>query len=388
MPQHHWTLTDVATRTWLDKFSAVPGHDCQLAGSGNWSIRKETLHGGLSDGVDVVDLDNGRLAVSILPTRGMGLWRGECDGVELGWKSPVQQPVNPAFVNALERGSIGWLAGFNEWLCRCGLDANGPPTGEGGDHTTLHGRIANIPAHRVTVAVDTDGPGTLSVTGVIDETSMFGPCLRLTSTVKTAAGSNRLTIIDEITNLKSSPGDVELLYHINQGAPLLEAGAKLVAPVAEMCPRNARAAEGLDSYDTYLGPTQGFVEQVYFFDLATDAAGQTGILLKNAAGDRGLSLHWNKRQLPYFCQWKNTQATADGYCTGLEPSTNFPNAKGYEREQRRVISLPPGETYRIEFDIAVHCQAAIVAAASNEILSLQKQPATIHRQPLPNWAST
>lgn len=388
MPQQNWTLTDVATRTWIEKFTVGASADFKLAGSSNWSIRKERLRGGLSDGVDVIDLDNGQLSVSILPTRGMGLWRGHCDGVTLGWQSPVQQPVNPAFVNALERGSIGWLYGFNEWLCRCGLDAMGPPGGEGADHITLHGRIANIPAHQVTVAVDPDGPGTLSVTGVVDETTLFGPCLRLTSTVKTAAGSNRLTIIDEITNLKATPGEVELLYHINQGAPLLEAGSKLLAPAVEVCPRNARAAEGIETYDTYLGPTTGFAEQVYFYDLATEPTGRTGVLLKNAAGNQGLSLSWNKKQLPYFIQWKNTQAAADGYCTGLEPSTNYPNFKNYERDRGRLISLPPGETYRIEFDIAVHGTAEQVAMASQEILMLQEQPATVHRQPLSKWASS
>lgn len=382
-----WTLTDVATRTWLENFEAVPANALSLAGSDNWSIRKTRLHGGLSDGVDVVDVHNGRLSVSLLPTRGMGLWRGECDGVELGWKSPVEHPVNPAFVNALERGSIGWLYGFNEWLCRCGLDANGPPTGDGAAHSTLHGRIANIPAHRVSVEIDNEGSGNLAVTGVIDETTLFGPCLRLTSTVKTAAGSNRITVIDEITNLRGTNADVELLYHINQGAPLLGAGAKLVAPVTEMCPRNARAAEGLDTYDTYLGPTAGFAEQVYFFDLATDHSGRTGILLKNAAADQGLSLSWNKQQLPYFIQWKNTQAAADGYCTGLEPSTNYPNPKGFEKEKGRVISLPPGETYRIEIEIAVHGTAASVKAAESEVNALQTQPPVRHRSPLPQLAA-
>lgn len=385
--QAKWTLTDVSSRAWVESFEARPGQPCELAGSSSWSIRKERLHGGLSDGVDVVDFCNGRFSVSILPTRGMGIWRGDCDGVSLGWQSPVENPVNPAFVNALERSSIGWLYGFNEWLCRCGLDANGPPTGTGADHTTLHGRIANIPAHKVFVEIDTDGDGTLSVTGVVDETTLFGPCLRLTSTVTARAGSNRLRIIDEITNLKATPGDVELLYHINQGAPLLGNGSKLVAPVAEMCPRNARAADGVDSYDTYLGPTTGFVEQVYFFDLAGDETGQTGVLLKNAAGDQGISLHWNKRQLPYFSQWKNTQAAADGYCTGLEPSTNFPNAKSYEREQGRVISLQPGESHRVEIEVVVHSTSGMVRAAEAELRELQRQPAAIHRSSVPKFAS-
>src|SRR5579862_7070260 len=192
MANHNWVLTDVARRIWREEFHAAAGVDVKLAGSDNWSIEKCRLRGGLSDGVDVVELNNGRLSVAIVPTRGMGLWRGTCDGLELGWRSPVALPVNPAFVNAGERGGIAWLAGFNEWICRCGLDFNGPPGPEG----TLHGRIANIPAHSVEVAVSTDGAGAIAVTGIVDETTMFGPCLRLKSRVETVAGSNRLTIID------------------------------------------------------------------------------------------------------------------------------------------------------------------------------------------------
>src|SRR5579872_2366860 len=189
MPYHQWVLTDVSKRVWHESFTLAAGPNLALAGAKNWSVDKYTLHGGVSEGVDVVELNNGRLMVSILPTRGMGLWRGTCDGLALGWKSPVAFPVNPAFVNLAERDGLGWLAGFNEWLCRCGLESNGPPGKDG----TLHGRIANLPAHFVEVSIDTAGPGTISVSGVVDETMMIGAGLRLKSTVTTVAGSNRLT---------------------------------------------------------------------------------------------------------------------------------------------------------------------------------------------------
>src|SRR5260221_414107 len=169
MPTQHFVLTDVAQRIWKENFIVGPSENLRLAGSDGWRVKKYTLRGGLSDGVDVVEVNNGRLSFSILPTRGMGLWRGTCDGLELGWKSPVALPVHPAFVDARDRGGIGWLAGFNEWLCRCGLEFNGPPTDEG----TLHGKIANRPAHYVEVAISAEGPETISVSGVVDETTMF-----------------------------------------------------------------------------------------------------------------------------------------------------------------------------------------------------------------------
>ncbi|MEJ7595915.1 MAG: hypothetical protein WKF77_30760 [Planctomycetaceae bacterium] len=49
----------------------------RLIGSNeDWSASMRRLAGGLSDGVDVVTLDNGRLSLDILPTRGMEFWRG------------------------------------------------------------------------------------------------------------------------------------------------------------------------------------------------------------------------------------------------------------------------------------------------------------------------
>ena len=104
-------LTDLAESVWLDAFELRESADLRLRGSSDWSIRKRTLRGGVSDGVDVVELNNGMLSVSILPTRGMGLWRGRYRELEIGWNSPVKQPVNPAFVDLSDRNGLGWLAG-------------------------------------------------------------------------------------------------------------------------------------------------------------------------------------------------------------------------------------------------------------------------------------
>ena len=89
---------------------------------------KRTLRGGLSDGVDVIEIDNGRFRFVVIPTRGMGVWRASCDNVRLGWKSPAKGPVHPAFVPLWEPGGLGWLRGFDELLVRCGLERTAGPT--------------------------------------------------------------------------------------------------------------------------------------------------------------------------------------------------------------------------------------------------------------------
>src|SRR5204863_6887790 len=130
-------------------------------------------------------------------------------------------------------------------------------------------------------------------------------------TIKTRLGEPGLRIVDEVTNLSGQAADVQLLYHINFGQPLLDPGAKVVAPVKTLVPRTAHAAAGIDSWDSYPNEQAGAEEQVYFFDLAAGSDGRTQVLLKNAHGMTGVSLSFAKSQLPYFTLWKNTSAAAD-----------------------------------------------------------------------------
>ena len=278
-----WTLTDVAGDLWIDSFS-VGNEALRLPTPHDWSVRKYTLRGGLRDGVDVVEVHNGALSFAVLPTRGMGLWRGAYRGQFLGWRSPVRGPVHPHFVNLTDHGGLGWLAGFDEWVVRCGLASNGPPgedvvTHKDGRTTrtplTLHGRIANRPAHFVEVRVNLDPPYEISVVGHVAEAGLFLPHLHLTTTTTTIPGSNRLVIHDVVENRAAQPAEMQMLYHVNVGPPFLEAGSRVLAPLKEMAPLTKRAAEGIDTYETYAGPTTGFAEQVYGYDLLANSHGRT-----------------------------------------------------------------------------------------------------------------
>ncbi len=380
-------LTDVDNGIWTENWAADSSSGPTLAGSRNWSIRKSTLKGGLSHGVDVVELDNGDLRMSVLPTRGMGLWRGSYRGIPIEWRSPVLRPVHPQFVNLKDRDGFGWLNGFNEVMCRCGLSFNGPAGKDGGTDITLHGKIANLPAHRVEAVICEEGLGTLSVTGEVDESTMFGPELRLQATISTVAGSNSLRIRDCVTNLGAQPTDLELLYHTNIGRPFMEAGARLIAPIAEIAPRDDHSAGGLAEFDKYPAPIVGVKEEAFFFEMQSDSNGETRVMLVNAAGNLGLSVAYSVRELPYFTLWKNPQADADGYVTGLEPGTNCPNFRSFERERGRVISLAPGATYECGFELSVFDNAELVAAQTKLIQALQKTPPVRHAKPIAKFSA-
>ena len=374
-------LTDVEQNLWHESWT-VDEATLPLGASSTWSARKTTLKGGLQDGVDLIEVDNGALSFFVVPTRGMGIWKGIYRGIPMGWESPVRDLVHPAFVDANDRGGLGWLKGFNEWIVRCGLDSNGAPGEDvvidnNGNPSkvslALHGKIANLPARHVEVRVELSPPHRLTVMGIVDETMMFGPALRLTTSVSTTLGSDSLTICDEVTNLNRRPAELQLLYHCNYGAPLLEEGATLVTPFGTVCPRDARAQEGIGEHDRFSGPQPGFVEQCYFYELMGRKASQeTCVLMKNRDGSLGSSLHFSLQQMPYFTLWKNTAAAEDGYVIGLEPATNYPNPKRFEREKGRVITLKGGETRRFDLTVAVHDSKQGVQAMERMIRQIQK----------------
>ena len=119
-----------------------------------------------------------------------------------------------------------------------------------------------------------------------------------------------------------------------------------------------------------------------------DASGRTQALLRNPAGDQGVSVKFNKNQLPCFTLWKNRQAAADGYVTGLEPGINFPNRKSFEKQQGRVIVLDGGESRTFELTIEAHGDAAAVAAAEKAVAALQgKATPEVCSQPDPHWSA-
>ena len=386
MAKKTWTLTDVEQDVYVEKIAISPD-DVEGAATG-FSVAKRRLRGGLRDGVDVVEVDNGTFRFVVVPTRGMGVWHATQGGLRLGWQSPVKGPVHPAFVRVAEASGLGWLDGFDELLVRCGLESNGAP--EFNDNGTvrygLHGKIANIPAHRVEVAIDGDS-GEITLTGVVDETRLFFNKLRMASTYTTRVGQPGMTVTDTITNISAEPGELELLYHTNFGMPLLDPGSKVVLPVKKLAPRDAAAVGNLAQWDTYGVETPGSAEAVFFFDLAADAAGRTQAVLRNSAGNQGVSLRFNKSQLPCFTLWKNRQAAADGYVTGLEPAINFPNVKSFEKEKGRVAVLAPGESRTFELSMEVHPDASSVAAAEQAVAKLQGDVTPeILQEPDPEWS--
>lgn len=79
--------------------------------------------------------------------------------------------------------------------------------------------------------------------------------------------------IDVLTNHADYAHDYQIIYHSNFSQPILEEGAKFLAPVSEVSPFNDYAKKGLKDWTTYLGPTKEFDEIVFNLKPLSDQNG-------------------------------------------------------------------------------------------------------------------
>jgi hypothetical protein len=315
--------------------------------AGPLAVRTRRLEGGVRDGVLVVELAAGETRAIVLPDRGLGIWKVIAGGVPLGWQSPVSGPVHPRFVPLAEPSGLGWLDGFDELVARCGLVSNGAPDFDAQERLRhgLHGRIANLPAHDVVVTLD-EVAGTITLTGSVDETRFLVQALRLTTTLTLDIGRPGIAWTDTVTNLSDRPTTMQMLYHVNLGPPLLGAGAELALDAEEVVPRDAAAAPDLPTWNRYVAPQPGRGEQVHFLRVRPDATGWATATLVDPGRRHAARLSWQADTLPCFTLWKNQGGLADGYVTGLEPGTNYPNPRSVEEAAGRVVPLAPGGSVR------------------------------------------
>jgi hypothetical protein len=353
-----------------------------------WRVVKRRLHGGRQEGVDLVEIDNGKLTIRLVPTRGLSIFDVRMGDVRLGWDSPARQIVHPAFVQPHNRNGLGWLEGFSEWLVRCGLEWFGPP-GSDTQHRargeapaanlTLHGRIANMPASELHLEADLKPPYRLRLVGSVWESQLFGPKFELRSTLTVEPGASGFMIDDRIVNHGSQAEEFQLLYHINTGRPILEPGARLVAPAARIGPTNARATEedGVKRYAEYGPPEPGFAEQCYMLRLHAGKDGRSAVMLHNKAADRAVSLQFPVKALPCLTIWKCRQDDRDGYVTGLEPGTGFPFPRAVERKRGRVPVIEAGGAFAASIEVGMHAGKAEVARTGRAIRAIAAGRRTI-----------
>jgi len=383
-----WTLLDAQAGI-LDGAFSLEREAPDLAAAARLSVTSRVLAGGLPDGVQLIEIASDDLSFTVVPTRGMGLWQGAFRGLPLTWGSPVAGPVHPKHVELALGGGRGWLAGFDEWVVRCGLSSNGVPGTDtwtddrGVERTevlTQHGRIANIPALRAAVEVDPGPPCRVRVTGEVLETSFFGQHLLLRTAYEYEVGTGRLSVTDEVENLGGLTADVQLLYHLNFGAPLLGEGSRISVAADEIAPYTPHVASAIDGLAACEGPVAGRPEDVFLCVPRVDADGFGAALLEAPDRGSGVLVRFDRSTLPHLVIWKLLGDPRDGYVVGLEPSTNFPNLRTFERAQGRVLRLEPvaTTTFRVSMELLAGAEAVEAAHALVEMIQGPNAP-LLHR---------
>jgi hypothetical protein len=316
-------------------------------------VRLVTLDDGHARGSRAALVQTGSgLDFTILIDRCMDLGGVTFNGAALGWRSSVGD-VAPQY---FEPEHIRWLRSFQGGLlATCGLSNVGAPqAGSEVSGLGLHGRIGATPAHDVSISRGWEGDAyVMRVSGVMREASVFGEKFALKRAITAWLGEPRIAVKDELTNEGMNPTPFQLLYHVNVGWPVVDAGSRILAPSRTIAPRDAVAAAGLDTWDQLTAPQRGYAEQVFYHDMKPAKDGSATVAIVNGDFSKpehvGMYLKYDTATLPRFAQWK--MMGEQEYVVGLEPANCGVQGRAHDEAAGLLHSLKGGETrtFALEF---------------------------------------
>ena len=317
-------------------------------------IEFAVLDEGVEAGVRIAEVRTGSgFRFRVVISRGLDIADAEWRGIPLAWRSPsaITGPW------CYEPEGLGWLHSFYGGLVvTCGLTTAGAPSVDQGESLGLHGRIANLPASRISVDERWEGDDyIMTLRGQVQQAVIFGENLLLTREITARLGESRLFLRDAVENVGYRTTEHMILYHINGGYPAVAPGSELIAPSIEVTPRDAEAEKGKGEYARFSAPVPGYLETAYYHNLAADAEGRVRTALANEgfAGGRGFGFYVSYRadQLPRFTEWK-MMGQVD-YVVGMEPANCLVEGRASERERGTLQFLEPGERREYELEIGV-----------------------------------
>lgn len=302
------------------------------------NIKDYLFNDGPARGARAFDLKNGNgLDVTVLADRALDIPALSFRGVNVGLNNKV--PVRSAYLYQ-EDGLRGFLRQFNGgMLTTCGLTYAGSPAEENGEELGLHGPIGNTPAENVSAAMEyEEDEVVLRVRGQVRQTRVFAENMRLTRQMTLHTEKNLLEICDEVENMGYVESPMMLIYHINFGYPMLDAGARIYSTGRTITPRTPFAQQGMHQYDLIEEPEAGREEQCYYH---TDHPAQGAFaMLHNPKLGMAAVVRFDAERLPLLCQWKSM--AAGDYALGLEPTTSGVVSRPETRGKRHAVLFGAG----------------------------------------------
>lgn len=365
------------TRREVEELSGSLGH---AAG-----VRSMELSDGSERGIRILEFRTGSgLRFTVLIDRAMDI--GDCDynGQAIGWQSPTGFR-HPALHDYEGEGGLGWMRSFSGLMVTCGLDHTlfmyeaatdeyhyGPRATA---KHSLHGRVGTIPAKLTGYGTRWEGDRCfLWAESIVTQAAVFGEHLELHRRIEVEVGTDTITLHDEVVNRGFYRTPHMFCYHINVGHPVLEDGARYLAPICDVvwaAHADEYQRQGV-GYRQLPGPQYNFHEQVWQHEMAADDAGQVPVALVNDRLGLGLMVTTRKDQFPCFYEWQNLQAGQ--YALGIEPSTHHVLGNGAARERDEMIWLNHGQSKRYDTEFTVLTDTAAIRAAQTRISAIAAQP--------------
>jgi hypothetical protein len=317
----------------------------QLAG-----YQRIQLQEGRGRGNELLAVRNGSgLSFQIAISRAFDLGLCELYGIPVNWFSATG-PVAPYFY---EKDGREWNRGFEGGLlATCGLTYMGRPNVDEGEALGLHGRVSYMPAELLrSEVIQTNDAYELVFQGRVRQSSAVGENITLMRTIRTALGTNRISIVDEVTNESFSPTDHMILYHFNFGFPLITGTCRITIPEA----RTRRWIQGngpVKDWDCFAEPSDAAPTVLLHEGIQGEhgwiaVSVENEIIFNGQEKTLGVSIRYPREACPFLSQWKNT--TRGEYVLGLEPGNTSTEGRALHRAHGTLPQLQPQETRRYEF---------------------------------------
>lgn len=261
------------------------------------SLRRYTITEGKGKGLDVIDCDTGKIRFLLNVNKA-------CDMMQLYHKGQ-----NMTFIskNGFMQREVPFAARFEGgMLYTCGLDSVGEREG-----FEEHGSIHNTPAEILRAECNEQE---IVVEAVIRDTEICGKNLVIHRRITAPIGGDSVSVKDVLTNESYRDENYCLLYHVNLGYPMLDAGAKIIADSDTCQPRTLWAEENIDTAYEISAPIPNMEETCYYLEPKSST-----VSLVNEKIGKAFTVSYSKDTLPNFLAWKS-MASGD-YAVGLEPCT-------------------------------------------------------------------
>jgi hypothetical protein len=387
MPELYGRQADAAA------LSARAGRLTQFGG-----VRLVTAGDGAERGLRLLDFRTGSgLCFTVLVDRAMDIGDLSHSGRAIGWHSPTGFR-HPGLHEPEGEGGLGWVRSFSGFLATGGLDhILGPEEVEAGSYNYprratvrhgLHGRIGGTPARLTGYGERWEGDRCiLWAEGVVTQAAVFGEVLELHRRIEADLGGNELRLTDRVVNAGFARTPHMMLYHVNVGYPVLDEGARYLAPVRQVVWASHApdlAAQGA-GYRICPPPIPDFREQVWQHHMATDARGLVPVALVNDRIGLGILVETRADQLPCALHWQNFRE--GNYVLGIEPLTHHVLGNRFARDRGEMIWLTHGEDRRYDLRFVALDGAPALAEAEAQIAAIARQPDTDFPQPTGHFAA-